>query len=86
MGVRKVRLDDNAEATLAALQEQTGMSISDILKRGLNAFAREAREKSAGRPYEVYRRLELVSEDHAADSAAEAKSRVADIIKNKYGR
>ena len=86
MGMRTVRLDDDAEATLAALRKQTGLSISNVLKRGLDAFAKEARGMSSGRPYEIFCRLELTSDEHVAGSAAEAKARVADVIKNKYGR
>ena len=34
MGIRTVRLDDDAEAVLADLRRRTGLSISDIFKRG----------------------------------------------------
>lgn len=84
MGMRTVWLDDDAEATLATLRKQTGLSISNVLKRGLNVLAKEMRGKSAEKPYEVFRRLELASEEHAAGSTA--KARVVDAIKNKYGR
>ncbi len=84
MGIRTVWLDDDAEATLAALQKQTGLSISNVLKCGLNALTKEAKGKFAERPYEVFRRLELSSDEHPAGFAA--KARVVDIIKNKYGR
>ena len=39
MSIRTVRLDDEAEKTLAALQKATGLSISAVLKRGLHAYA-----------------------------------------------
>ena len=45
MSVRTVRLDDDAEATLAALRKQTGLSISDVLKRGLESYAEAVREE-----------------------------------------
>ena len=35
MGTRTVRLDDEAENTLARLRKTTGLSISEVLKRGL---------------------------------------------------
>lgn len=34
MGTRTVRLDDEAEKTLASLRRLTGLSISEVLKRG----------------------------------------------------
>ncbi len=34
MSVRTVRLDAAAESTLAALRQRTGLSISEVLKRG----------------------------------------------------
>ena len=37
MGVRTVRLDDEAERTLAAVRKRTGLTISEVLKRGLRA-------------------------------------------------
>ena len=39
MSVRTVRLDDDAESTLAALRQRTGLSVSEVLKRGLQAYA-----------------------------------------------
>ena len=39
MGTRMIQLDDEAEATLSVLCNQTGLSISEVLKRGLQAYA-----------------------------------------------
>ena len=50
MSVRTVRLDDDAEATLTALRKQTGLSISDVLKRGLESYAKAVREEVAETP------------------------------------
>ena len=38
MAVRTVRLDDDAEKALARLRRVTGLSISQVLKRGLAAY------------------------------------------------
>ena len=86
MSTRTVRLDDAAEATLAALQKQTGLSISNVLKRGLETFAMEAREKTAIKPYEVYCRIDLGPGGEAVGPAATAKDQVVEAIRKKYNR
>lgn len=86
MSTRTVRLDDDAETLLASLQKQTGLSISSVLKRGLETFATVAREEAAVRPYEVYRRLGLGTGSDAVAPAAEAKDRVVEIIRQKHNR
>ena len=86
MSIRTVRLDDDAEATLAALQKQTGLSISNVLKRGLETYATMARDKSIKKPYEVYRRLDLGPGGDAIGSASDAKGLVIETIKKKYRR
>ncbi|MDE0514122.1 MAG: hypothetical protein OXI88_20340 [Gammaproteobacteria bacterium] len=53
------------------------------LRLGDNAAARE---KTETKPYEVYRRIDLGPVGDAAGTAADAKSRVADIVRKKYGR
>ena len=86
MSVRTVRLDDDAEAALATLQKQTGLSISNVLKRGLETFAREAREQTAIKPYEVFRRLDLGPGGDAVGPAVNAKDLASETIRKKYGR
>ena len=59
MGVRTVRLDDEAERTLAAVRKRTGLTISEVLKRGLRAYDEASSREAVQRPYDVYRRLDL---------------------------
>ena len=60
MGTRTIQLDDDAEATLSVLCNQTGFSISEVLKRGLQAYAALApKVPTAETPYEVFSRLDL---------------------------
>jgi hypothetical protein len=42
MSMRTVRLDDEAEKTLERLRGITGLSISEMLKRGLKAYEAQA--------------------------------------------
>ena len=86
MSVRTVRLDDAAESTLAALRQRTGLSISEVLKRGLHAYAATVYEVAPVSPCEVYRRLDLAYDGDAIAPASQAKAAVAEAIRKKYGR
>lgn len=86
MGTRTVRLDDEAERTLAELRRLTGLSISEVLKRGLIAFQRSALEGAAERPYDIYSRLDLGPGGSAAAPAARARAAVAGAIAKKHRR
>lgn len=86
MGMRTVRLDDDAEATLATLQKQTGMSISNVLKQGLKYFAKAQETAATTKPYDIYRELDLGPGDESVPPAVEAKSAVAGIIRQKHGQ
>ena len=86
MSTRTVRLDDDAEATLKTLQKQTGLSISNVLKQGLICFAKAQETAITVKPYDIYRELDLGPGDESVPPAAEAKSVVAGIIRQKHGR
>lgn len=86
MGTRTVRLDDEAEATLGRLRSLTGLSISEVLKRGLRAYEAEAAEHAHRKPYDIYRELDLGPGGDACAPAREAKTAVADLIRRKHGR
>ncbi len=86
MGTRTVRLDDEAEKTLERLRNITGLSISEVLKRGLIAFETEALEQAHRRPYDIYRELDLGEGGYAVAAAKEAKTAVADAIRRKHKR
>jgi hypothetical protein len=86
MATRTVRLDDEAESTLERLRRITGLSISEVLKRGLAAYETQALAETSRRPYDIYRELDLGPGGYAAVPARAAKSRVADAIRRKHGR
>ena len=86
MSIRTVRLDDEAESTLAALQKQTGLSMSKIFKLGLEAYATVARDNATKTPYEVYRRLDPGQGGEAVGPASNAKELVVETIRKKYRR
>ena len=86
MGIRTVRLDEDAESRLADLRQRTGLSISEVLKRGLDAYSEAVRVRAPVAPYEIYRALDLGSGGDAVAPASDAKAAVADVIRSKHGR
>jgi hypothetical protein len=84
MGTRTVRLDDEAEETLGHLRSLTGLSISEVLKRGLHAYAAETAEQADRKPYDIYRALDLGPGGYADAPAREAKTAVANLIRRKH--
>jgi 8-oxo-dGTP pyrophosphatase MutT (NUDIX family) len=59
MAIRTVRFDPEAEAALREIREATGLSISEVLKRGLQFYKHQVRDESGQRPYDLYERLDL---------------------------
>jgi len=86
MGTRTVRFDDEAEKTLQRLRNLTGLSISEVLKRGLSAYEAEALGQAARRPYHVYRELDLGEGGHARATGRTAKAIIADVVRRKHKR
>lgn len=87
MSTRTVRMDAASDAMLADLRRRTGLSISEVMRRGLRAYERELNSDITRRPYEVYKSLGLPGEGgHAVAPAAKAKEAVAEIIRKKHGR
>lgn len=86
MGTRTVRLDETTEKTLARLRKATGLSISEVLKRGLQSYEQRTQQGGAVRPYDIYRRLELGKGGWSIAPASDAKRAVSDAIRRKLRR
>ena len=87
MATRTVRLDEEGERLLAELRERTGLSISNVLKRGLEAFAKTAPTKQQKKtPWEIYCELDIGPGGHSLGPASDAKRLVREIIRKKHGR
>lgn len=85
MSTRTVRMDAASDATLADLQRRTGLSISEVMRRGLRAYERELNSDITRRPYEVYKGLGLPRKgERALAPAAKAKEVIADVIRKKH--
>jgi hypothetical protein len=86
MGVRTVRLDADTERTLAQLRKATGLSISEVLKRGIQAYAQGRQLDATLSPYEIYRRIELGAGGWSRAPAADAKRGLQELLKKKHAR
>lgn len=86
MAVRTVRLDSDAEQVLADLQAQTGKSVSEILKRGIQAYRTETQQRASKTAYEIYKELDLAPGEHAVAPASQSKEVVKEIIREKHRR
>lgn len=85
MGTRTIQLDDDAEATLSVLCNQTGLSISEVLKRGLQAYAAlSPKVSTAETPYQVFSCLDLGPGGYAIASAKNAKKATTEAIRKKH--
>lgn len=86
MGTRTVRLDEQTEQTLQKLRKATGLSISEVLKRGVQAYSEQAELHGEVKPYEIYRKIELGPGGWATAPARTAKQAVRDAIARKHSR
>ena len=86
MAMRTVRLDDDAERALQRLRKLTGLSISEVLKRGLAAYERAASREGQVRPYEIYARLDLGAGGWSFAPASQAKRAAKEAIRRKHRR
>ena len=86
MAVRTVRLDSDAEQVLADLQAQTGKSVSEILKRGIQAYRTETQQRASKTAYEIYKELDLAPGEYAIAPASRSKEVVKEIIREKHRR
>ena len=84
MGMRTVRLDEEAERALTEIREATGLPISEALKRGLRALQAEVRREAARTPYDIYREVEPGAA--AAGAGRVAKAGLPAVIRKKLGR
>lgn len=88
MGTRKItiRIDEETERTLEELRRATGLSSSEILKRGILALREEIRRASSWRPFQIYRELDLGEGGYAIASSTNVRRGVRKALKRKHGR
>ncbi len=84
--MRTVRLDGAQERVLASVRQRTGLTISEILKRGLKVYAESALKERPETPYEQYARLDLGPGGCALAPAKDAKTAITELIRKKLNR
>ncbi|RKT43619.1 hypothetical protein BDD21_0968 [Thiocapsa rosea] len=68
------------------LAASDGLSISEVLKRGLQAHAAQAEKQVDRKPYDIYRELDLGLGGDARAPAREAEAALAHLIRRKHPR
>ena len=86
MATRTVRLDDETERTLQEIREATGMSISEVFKRGILAFREEVAKRASRAPFEFYRGLELGPGGYAIAPSSDVRRGVRESLRKKHRR
>ena len=83
MSMRTVKFDEEAEATLAKLREETGLTIAEILKRGLTAYQQATVDRPSRTAYEVWKSLDWGEGDSALPAAKDSKQAIKEILRKK---
>jgi hypothetical protein len=86
MGVRTVRLDEEAEQALAYIIHTTGLSASSALQQGLLALRQQLAQQARRTPYDIYATLDLGPGGYAIAPSTETRRGVRKAIKRKRGR
>ena len=84
MGTRTVRLDAETLQTLEEIRRTTGLSISEVLKRGIQAFRKEVSRKTSPTPFEIYRELDLGPGGYAIAPSTGVRRGVGDALRKKH--
>jgi hypothetical protein len=86
MGMRTVRLDDEAEEALTQITQSTGLSISSALKKGLIALRDQVVSDEESSAYDIYASLDLGDGGEAIAPSTETRRGVKDAIQRKLNR
>jgi len=63
-----------------------GISISEVLKRGIFAFRKEMSRHASQAPFDVYRELDLGEGGYAISPSTEVRRGVREALASKHGR
>ncbi len=86
MGIRTVRLDEEAEQALQDIQAANDMPISTALKRGLRALRDEVVHNSARSAYDIYSELDLGPGGYAKGPSTKTRAVAKQAIRERLRR
>ncbi len=86
MATRTVRLDDEDERNVEEIRHMTGLSISDVLKRGILALRAQIEGDMSRTPYEIYAELDLGPGGYASGPSTESRTAARKAIQRRLGR
>jgi hypothetical protein len=86
MPMKTLRLAPDDEKLLARIRRETGLTASDVLKRGLRALARELSAEPSTRAWEIYKSLDLGPGGDAALPSTATREQIRDLIMRKHRR
>jgi hypothetical protein len=86
MGIRTVRLDEEAEKALAEIVSVTGLSVSAAMKKGLLVLRKDMAREAQRVPYDIYQELDLGPGGYAVAPATRTRLGVRTAIRRKLGR
>lgn len=86
MGIRTIRMDDDAERLLSRILQATGMSISATFKEGLKVLQGELSKERRGAPYDIFKEMDLGPGGYSMAPSSDIKKGVKEAIQRKLRR
>ena len=83
MGSRSVRLDQESESALSEVMAKTGLSISEVIKKGLIAYRETARRGGKKSPADFFREFDLGEGGYGTAPARQAQEAVKNKLRNQ---
>jgi pimeloyl-CoA synthetase len=85
MATRTVRLDDESEALLRSVVRRTGLSVSEVLKAGIETVANDTSKRGAT-AFAVFSRLDLGPGGYAIAPSTEVRRGVRESLRRRRRR
>lgn len=86
VGMRTIRLDDEAEKALKQIMQATGLSISGAFKQGILVLWDTLAQKAQRGPYAIYEKLDLGPGGYTIGPSTDTRRGVQQAIQRKLGR